>query len=114
MAVNTLQNELHKRPIMKNALLAIFFVLLSFAAFGQSSTEDLRIFPNPVTTTFEIGHSDRVADVRVINMVGKEVKRFPFGNGKAYDISALPQGMYLVQLRDASDEVIHTQRVKKN
>jgi hypothetical protein len=99
---------------MKNALLSILFFSLSLALSAQTTAEDLRIFPNPVSTTFEIGHSVRVKDVLVINMVGREVKAFDFGAKKKYDITDLPQGMYLVQLKDANDKVIHTQRVKKN
>lgn len=99
---------------MKNALLSFFFFVLSLGVCAQTTAEDLRIFPNPVTTTFEIGHSDRVASVRIINMVGREVKQFAFAAGQAYNITELPQGMYLVQLRDEKEEVIHTQRVKKN
>ena len=98
---------------MKNALLSILFFSLSLILSAQTVAEDLRIFPNPVSTTFEIGHSDRVQDVLVINMVGREVKAFDFGVKKKYDITDLPQGMYLVQLKDADDNVIHTQRVKK-
>ncbi|TXF90129.1 T9SS type A sorting domain-containing protein [Neolewinella aurantiaca] len=99
---------------MKNALLFCLFFTLNFGLSAQAPAEDLRIFPNPVTTTFEIGYSDRVKDVLVINMVGREVKAFDFGAKKKYDIADLPQGMYLVQLKDADDKVIHTQRVKKN
>lgn len=99
---------------MKNALLSILFLTLSFGLSAQDKAEDLRIFPNPVTTSFEIGHSDRVVSVRVINMVGREVKSFDFAADEKYDVAELPQGMYLVQLRDQGDEVIHTQRIKKN
>lgn len=99
---------------MKNALLFILFFSLSLGLSAQTVAEDLRIFPNPVSTTFEIGHSVRVKDVLVINMVGREVKAFDFGIKKKYDITDLPQGMYLVQLKDADDKVIHTQRVKKS
>ena len=99
---------------MKNALLSVLFITFSCGLFAQAPAEDLRIFPNPVTTTFEIGHSERVKDVLVINMVGREVKSFDFATKKKYDIADLPQGMYLVQLKDAEDKVIHTQRVKKN
>lgn len=99
---------------MKNILLLAFFVTLSFGLSAQAATEDLRVFPNPVNTYFEIGHSDRVSTVRIINMAGKEVKQFDFRPKETYDIAELPSGMYLVQLRDGDDEVIHTQRVKKN
>jgi len=99
---------------MKNALLSFVFLLLNLGLTAQTATEDLRIFPNPVTTSFEIGYSDRVSTVRVINMVGREVRQYDFTVNENYDIAELPRGMYLVQLRDGKDEVIHTQRVKKN
>ena len=98
---------------MKAVLLSTLFFLLSLTLGAQTEAENLRVFPNPVTTTFEIGHSERVAKVHVINMVGREVKLFDFVNKEKYDVSDLPQGMYLVQLRDKADEVIHTQRIKK-
>ena len=99
---------------MKNVLLSCFFLVFSFALSAQAKTENLRIYPNPVTSTFEIGESERVANIKVINMVGREVRDFDFIEGGKYDIADLPQGMYLVQLRDADEKVIHTQRVKKN
>lgn len=99
---------------MKTTLLTLFILVLSFGLSAQSATENLRIFPNPVTTSFEIGESDRVTSIRVINMVGREVRQFDYAAGTKYDIADLPQGMYLVQLRDVKDEVIHTQRVKKS
>lgn len=99
---------------MKNALLSFAFLFLSLGLAAQSATEDLRIFPNPVSTTFEIGYSERVVSVSVINMVGSEVRKFEYAVKTAYDISDLPQGMYLVQLLEGSGDVIHTQRVKKN
>ncbi len=99
---------------MKNLLLACLFSLFSLGLTAQSATEDLRVFPNPVTTSFEIGHSDRITIIRVINMVGREVKDFDYAHKATYDISELPAGMYLVQLQDKEEKVIHTQRVKKN
>lgn len=99
---------------MKNFLLSFFFLFLSLGLAAQTATEDLRIFPNPVTTAFEIGHSERVTKVNVINMVGREVKAFDYADKQTYNIAELPQGMYLVQLKDANDQVIHTQRIKKN
>lgn len=99
---------------MKNVLLSCFFLVFSFGLSAQSAAENLRIFPNPVVNSFEIGASDRVTSIRVINMVGREVRSFDFTAGSKYDITDLPQGMYLVQLRDTDEKVIHTQRVKKN
>lgn len=99
---------------MKNALLSCFFFLFALSLGAQSATENLRIFPNPVAESFEIGESDRVTNIRVLNMVGREVKKFDFTAGTKYAITDLPPGMYLVQLRDGEDQVVHTQRVKKS
>lgn len=99
---------------MKNILLSCFFLVFSLTLSAQAATENLRIYPNPVANSFEIGETERVTSIRVINMVGREVRKFEFAAGTKYDITDLPQGMYLVQLRDTEDSVIHTQRVKKN
>jgi len=89
------------------------FFFLTFST-SLSAQEDLRVFPNPVTTSFEIGESARVESIRVINMAGREIRAFQYAAGINYNIADLPQGMYLVQLQDKEEKVIHTQRVKKN
>jgi hypothetical protein len=99
---------------MKYVFLSCVFFFFTFGLAAQHAVEDLRIFPNPVADQFEIGNSKRVASIRVINMVGREVRKFEYTSEQPYNISDLPQGMYLVQLRDENDQVIHTQRVKKN
>ena len=99
---------------MKSFSLLCVFLLFALVASAQSASEDLRIFPNPVATQFEIGPSETVATVHVINMIGRELKQFAFSTGMTYDIASLPQGMYIVQLRDRGEKVLHTQRIKKS
>ena len=99
---------------MKNVILLSLFFLFTVSLFGQTAAvEDLRVFPNPVVDQFEVGSSERVGSIRVVNMVGREVRKFDTSAQTTFDIADLPQGMYLVQLRDHEDKVIHTQRVKK-
>ena len=71
---------------MKNVLLSCFILVFSLGLSAQSATENLRIFPNPVVNSFGIGESDRVNNIRVINMVGREVRKFEFEAGVKYDI----------------------------
>lgn len=99
---------------MKYVFLSCVFAFFTLGLAAQSAAENLRIFPNPVADHFEIGNSERIASIRVINMVGREVRKFGYTPKQPYNISDLPPGMYLVQLRDDNDQVIHTQRVKKN
>ncbi|MEM1358631.1 MAG: T9SS type A sorting domain-containing protein [Bacteroidota bacterium] len=100
---------------MKSFFFTTVFTLLFFTSLSaQDAKEDLRIFPNPVNTAFEIGPSDRVATIRVINMVGREIRTFEYAAGQLYDVADLLPGMYLVQLQGKDEKVIHTQRIKKN
>ncbi|MEO0628387.1 MAG: T9SS type A sorting domain-containing protein, partial [Bacteroidota bacterium] len=69
--------------------------------------------PNPVVESFEVDYSGQLSSLSVLNMFGREVARFQFEMGKQYDISRLPRGMYLIQLRDRQNAVVRTQRLKK-
>lgn len=99
---------------MKNLFLLCLSLLFVLNLSAQTSAgDDLRVFPNPVMDRFEIPANDQVGTIRVVNMVGREVRKFAVAARASYDIADLPRGMYLVQLRDRQDKVIHTQRVKK-
>jgi len=103
---------------MKHTLLFSLFFVFSLGLSAQTSArslqaEDLRVFPNPVVAHFEVGHSERIQLVRVMNMVGREVKRFEYVPNQKYQVGDLPRGYYLIQLRDSANRVIKTQRISK-
>ncbi|MFN7116916.1 MAG: T9SS type A sorting domain-containing protein [Saprospiraceae bacterium] len=80
---------------------------------GGGDNPTIKIFPNPATDYFEISQSEKVAQIVVFNLVGKELKRFDANEGQRYNIAELPKGLYLVQLLDRSGQTIVTQRVSK-
>lgn len=103
---------------MKHILLFCLFFAASFSISAQASTrfgqtEDLRVFPNPVVEYFKIGYSERVVKVIVTNVIGREVRKFNYRADEKYEIGDLPSGYYLVQMRDAQNKIIRTQRVSK-
>ena len=103
---------------MKHTLLLSILLLFTFGLGAQSlarkgQAEDLRVYPNPVTEFFKVGSSDRVATVKVTNVLGREVRHFEYAPNEKYDISDLPRGYYLVQLRDRQNRVLRTHRVSK-
>lgn len=103
---------------MKQKLLFCLFFIFSLGLSAQSlaslgQAEDLRVFPNPVVEYFKVGNSDRVTTVRVTNSLGREVRRFTYRQNESYNISDLPRGFYLVQLRDDQNRILKTQRVSK-
>lgn len=73
----------------------------------------ISIFPNPATEFISIANDKNVKQVVVFNLVGRKMKTFEAVSGERYDVSNLPNGMYLVQLRDHSLNVITTQRISK-
>ena len=102
---------------MKHALLLLIFCCSSLCLSAQTArpgqAENLRAYPNPVVEYFQIGHSEEVKTIRVINMVGREVRSFTYQAGDRYVIGDLPRGMYALQMRDEENRVLRTQRITK-
>ena len=67
-------------------------------------TNDLAIVPNPVTSSFKINKS--ISNIKVIDITGKLVKEFDgdFESNYTFDISKLPQSMYLIQVTDSNGQ----------
>ncbi len=109
---------------MKQLLLLCLFFCLTNVVFSQSSFSErlalkrtdrieLQIFPNPATSHISINENDQVKEIKVFNLVGREVKKFDFVDGEKYYVGDLPKGMYLVQLVDKRNKILTTQRVSK-
>ncbi|HMN89598.1 MAG TPA: T9SS type A sorting domain-containing protein [Saprospiraceae bacterium] len=101
----------------KIVLFALFIafvipVTAQVASIGNETT-NIKVFPNPATDYIELSDNDKVTQVLIFNLVGKEMKRFDAAAGQKYYISELPRGLYLVQLIDRSGQPITTQRVSK-
>lgn len=72
----------------------------------------LDIYPNPVDKTLFISHTQADATVRVTNAIGAVVNP-PLrrrGDGFELDASALPTGMYYLELRSKTDGSVTTAR----
>ncbi len=81
---------------------------------SNSSTIDLKVFPNPATEFIGLSDNDEVGQITVFNLVGKRMKTFQYSKGETYNVSDLPGGMYLVQLSNkANGKIITTQRLTK-
>jgi hypothetical protein len=117
---------------MKQIILFLFISFFSLTTFGQFSPDGsdadqsyfyndpsdqpkikITIFPNPATDFISISNEDKVSEITVMNLVGRKIKTFKVHEGARYDVSSLPQGMYLIQVIDHSEKVITTQRIRK-
>ena len=74
----------------------------------------LKIFPNPTSGYFQLNNAPGVAHIALHSLVGNKVREFNAGGtGTRYDVSDLPQGIYLVRLLDSGHNVLKTVRLSK-
>jgi len=74
--------------------------------------KDVSIIPNPVTSTFKINAP--VSNLKIIDITGKLIKEFDgnFKSNVAFDISKLPQSMYIIQITSSNGQTQTTKLVK--
>ncbi len=78
------------------------------------AAKQLMVYPNPATNFIMLKNSAGVKEVRVFNLIGRQVTNFTdITTGQSYPVSALPNGMYLVQLIDANNDIMSTHRMNK-
>ena len=78
-----------------------------------SVLDALQAYPNPSTGHFSITENPLVKEVTVYNLFGKQLRSYQHVNGKQYDISGAPDGLYLVSMKDANGETLKTVRLTK-
>lgn len=73
----------------------------------------LRIYPNPTANFISLTRNTVVRQLWVHNILGKRVRTFHTSYNGHYDLSDLPDGLYLVSMVDAEGNVLKTVRVSK-
>lgn len=82
-------------------------------AVTEREKTNLRVFPNPTTSYFNLTKNSFVKQVYVSNILGKRVKTFNANPSSRYDIADLPDGLYLVSMLDDKNRIIKTIRLSK-
>ena len=109
---------------MRLVLLLSVILFLTFTLQGQTLTEkgysskfsinkELKIFPNPATNFIQLKESTKVGAIIIYNLIGRKIKSFTPVKDKAYQITDLPKGIYLIQLIDLNGKILSTQRLSK-
>ncbi len=80
----------------------------------QPRITKVTIYPNPATEFISIDNDTNVQSLQILNLVGRRIKIIEdVVRDTPYDISDLPNGMYLVQIIDKQGKVLTTQRLSK-
>ena len=120
---------------MKRTLLATLFSLFALFALahvnpdGNGGFDDfypkpltshfgdppsISIYPNPATNYISINKDENIKSITVFNLVGRKLKTFQnIQKDEHYDVSNLPNGMYLIRVTGNDNKVITTQRISK-
>ena len=73
----------------------------------------VKLFPNPTSNFFQITENEFVNEVEIFNIVGKRMIAAQHVNGKSYDISGFPNGLYLVRMTNEEGQILKTTRLTK-
>ncbi len=112
---------------MKQFILILLFIVCQFAGFSQSEPAvysgsrdtptvnheqtELKVFPNPAKSgkvTLEM-NTNEMAEIRLVNITGKEVlaKKFEFGeNSYQLQLREIPNGIYLLQVKTIDNKSV--------
>lgn len=79
----------------------------------NSDPVEVQVFPNPAVHYFELQTKEDISVIEVYTLLGRKMLTLNYELSKQYDISALHNGMYLIQLLDDSGKVMTTRRLQK-
>lgn len=83
------------------------------AAAEKPKSNSIVIYPNPTFETFEVTEDSSIKTIAIYNIIGKEVMTVNHRAGQLHDVSTLNEGIYLVRMLDANNEVVKVIRMTK-
>ncbi|NJN34719.1 MAG: T9SS type A sorting domain-containing protein [Saprospiraceae bacterium] len=103
---------------MKKNLLIYVFLLFAIGVVSAQSEKKidmttLAVFPNPATDFISVSHEEGVRNIFIYNLTGKKMRIFDVKKDERYDITDLPNGLYVVQIVGRNSKVLSTQRLTK-
>ena len=85
----------------------------ALSAATEREKANLKVFPNPTSNYISLSENHFVSKLWVSNILGKRVRTFRTSVGNNYDVSSLPDGIYLVSMVDEDNKVLKTVRISK-
>lgn len=104
-----------EQPVQLSFQGSAYGMMLNSPIPAPSATKRaISVFPNPVTTSFQMEDNDVVKTVEVHNSVGRKVAEFYVNSSnEKFNIAHLPAGIYFVRMISLSGEIVHTARITK-
>ena len=80
----------------------------------QKDYNALRIYPNPTIEFFQITDNDVVDKVVIYNIIGRQMRAFKVAEDMKYNVSDMPDGLYIIRLLNNSGGTVKTIRLSKS
>jgi hypothetical protein len=78
---------------------------------NASTTNDLKVFPNPSNGDFYINTNEQIASIELFDLTGRKVLDIPVQNVGVQQVSISQSGVYLLQVRGLNQEIFHSKVV---
>jgi len=85
----------------------------AMAGSTHQPTKKIKIFPNPTANYIGLSSDKGIGTIRILNLIGKEIRQFKVVEGQRYNVADLENGMYLIQLIGDENKIITTRRLRK-
>lgn len=120
-----------KRTLLLTSILCFLFIGMVWSQTASSSSDGnnltayhstrsynqnpkIKVYPNPATNYIKLSKSKNVSKIKILSLIGSPIKLYTvMTEEEKYDVASLPNGLYLVQLLDAQNKVISTERLNK-
>lgn len=92
----------------------VYYISIAHTEEVEAVTiRNVKVFPNPARDYFEITPNQLVAKITLYNSIGQRIKTYTAERGKKYDVSTIPNGLYLAELSDDNGKTLKTVRLLK-
>ena len=75
---------------------------------NASTTNDLKVFPNPSNGDFYINTNEQIASIELFDLTGRKVLDIPVQYVGVQQVSISQSGVYLLQVRGLNQEIFHS------
>jgi hypothetical protein len=97
--------------ILSNAVYKL--CVTSLTPVNESENNTIKVYPNPASDYFSLTRNSVIKQIRISNILGKNIRTYSTSFNGKYDISDLTDGIYMVSLIDSKGGIFKTIRLSK-